>query len=97
MNRDYVIVCMRHRAIAPGALLFWGAYTADKEKRSFGGYFSDFEKCEKYTLEEAVNGMSQSCKVWGDKRVNYRKTDDFIIRIDQLEEYGYRPMLLYIR
>ena len=52
MNRDYVIVCNEHKGIFEGALLFWGHKTEDEEKRSFGGYTSNIDECEVYTLEE---------------------------------------------
>lgn len=35
-----------------GALLFWGHKTEDNEKRSFGGYTLDIDKCETYTLKD---------------------------------------------
>lgn len=52
MSRDYVIVCNEHKGIFTGALLFWGHKTADEENRSFGGYTSNIDECEMYTLEE---------------------------------------------
>lgn len=52
MERNYVVVCNRHKGIS-GSLLFWGNKTKDNAKRrSFGGYRSNFNECEKYTLQE---------------------------------------------
>lgn len=50
--RNYVIVANRHRSWPGGSLLFWGRHTADHEERSFGGYTSRYDQCEKYTREE---------------------------------------------
>lgn len=52
MQREYVILCNKHKGIFNGACLFWGHKTEDNEKRSFGGYTSDIDNCEMYTLEE---------------------------------------------
>lgn len=52
MSRNYVIVANKHRTWPSGSLLFWGRHTEDCEKRSFGGYTSRFDQCEKYTREE---------------------------------------------
>lgn len=51
-EREYVIVCNEHKGLFAGCLLFWGERTADGEKRSFGGYTSNLDACERYTLEE---------------------------------------------
>lgn len=96
MERDYVIVCTRHRCI-PGTLLFWGSYTEDEKERSFGGYTSDFNACEKYTKEEGENS-GYNFPFYGTRQCNksnWRKKEDFYIRIDQLEELGCRPMKVY--
>lgn len=50
MNRNYVVICNRYKGIG-GSLLFWGRKTKDDDERSFGGYTSDFNECEKYVLE----------------------------------------------
>ena len=53
MERNYVICSTRHKSMFGGfVMLFWGSRTKDNEERSFGGYTSDIEKCENYTLEE---------------------------------------------
>ena len=55
MEREYVILCNEHSGLFRGAALFWGHKTEDNEKRSFGGYTSDIDGCEMYTLEEIKN------------------------------------------
>lgn len=52
LDREYIIVCNKHKSNFRGALLFWGHKTEDNEKRSFGGYTSDINGCEMYTLKE---------------------------------------------
>ena len=52
LDREYIIVCNEHKGVFAGTLLFWGHKTEDNEKRSFGGYTSDIDKCEMYTLKE---------------------------------------------
>ena len=97
IDRDYVIVCNRHKGIANGgALLFWGGYTKNEEERSFGGYTSNFEECEKYTLEEATDKKGYNFSVYKGEKL-WGKHSDFVIRIDQLEKLGYRPMKIYYR
>lgn len=97
MERNYVIVCNRHSGI-DGSLLFWGNKTKDNQKRSFGGYTSDFNNCEKYTLEDIEKS---DCKfpVYGKElhHDNWREAEDFIIEISRLKALGYRPMMIYYR
>jgi hypothetical protein len=97
MNRDYVIVCNRYKGIG-GSLQFWGYKTKDDEKRSFGGYTSNFNACEKYTLEE-IEKSGYNFPVYGKElhHDNFRKADDFIIKISRLKALGYRPMMIYYR
>ena len=93
MNRDYVIVCNEHNSMWNGCLLFWGHHTKDNENRSFGGYTSDIEKCERYTLEE-IRDKNYHFPVY-DKRMStfsFRKHDDVIIKLSQLEKLGYAKM-----
>lgn len=52
LDREYIIVCNEHNGIFAGCLLFWGHKTEDNERRSFGGYTSDIDNCEMYTLKE---------------------------------------------
>jgi hypothetical protein len=92
-----VIVCNEHKGIS-GSLLFWGYKTKDNEKRSFGGYTSDFNACEKYTLEE-IQKSSYKFPIYGKELHydNYRTVDGFIIEISRLKALGYRPMMIYYR
>lgn len=96
-KRNYVIVCNRYKGIA-GALLFWGEKTNDDEPRSFGGYTSDFNKCEKYTADE-IKQSGYGFPFYGIdiSHDNYRKVEDFAIEISRLKALGYRQMLIYYR
>lgn len=98
MERNYVIVCNEHQGIA-GSLLFWGYKTKDNEERSFGGYTSDFDDCEKYTLEEIMNSDYKNIPIYGKliKHDNWRKVDDFVIDINRLKVLGYRKMTIWYR
>lgn len=95
ISRNYVVVCNRHKGLA-GALLFWGVKTKDNEERSYGGYTSNLNYCEKYTLEEAKDRRYNFHEYTGNT-CDWKKFDDFYIRIDQIPELGYRPMLIYYR
>lgn len=89
MEREYVIVCLRHKGLLRDALLFWGEHTEDNEKRSFGGYTIDVTKCEKYTLEEV---QERKFKVQGidfEGRIP-RNMDDCAIKVSELLKMGYR-------
>lgn len=91
MKREYVIVCNEHSGYYPGVLLFWGENTPDEaEKRSFGGYTSDLDKCEKYTLEEIYNSDHQIF-IYDGLMTNksFRQHRDVAIKISQLCELGY--------
>lgn len=74
MNREYVIVSNKHKGIFSGCLLFWGHLTNDTESRSYGGYTSDFNKCERYTFP-LYNGEDE---------IEFKKIENVIIRIDDL-------------
>lgn len=93
--REYVIVCNRHKGIA-GSLNFWGVRTPNGEKRSFGGYTSNLEECEIYNIAE-IDRKEYPVYDEDFKPDEWRKQQDFAIRITQLEELGYRPMLIYYR
>lgn len=91
MQRDYVIVCNEHRGYIPGVLLFWGGFTEDgAEKRSFGGYTSDLDRCERYTLEE-VKHSGYHFPVYDERmtRASFKRHRDVAIKISQLSELGY--------
>ena len=97
MERNYVVVCNRYRGVS-GSLLFWGTNTKDNEERSFGGYTSDFNACEKYTLEE-IKQSGYEFPIYGNgvNHDNYKKVDDFAIEIKRLRRLGHRPMLIYYK
>lgn len=90
-DREYVVVCNEHSGYYPGALLFWGEYTQDDaEKRSFGGYTSDLDKCEKYTLEE-IQKSGFKFPICDGRMTNksFKQHRDVAIKISQLCELGY--------
>ncbi|WP_265575175.1 hypothetical protein [Clostridium botulinum] len=98
MERNYVVVCNRYKGIG-GSLLFWGNKTEDNAKRrSFGGYGSNFNECEKYTLQE-IKKSGYNFPIYGKdiNHDNYMKVEDFAIEISRLKRLGYRPMLIYYR
>lgn len=97
MDRNYVVVCNRYSGIG-GSLLFWGTKTEDNSERSFGGYTSDFNNCEKYTLEE-IEDSGYKFPVYGKdvNHDNFRTVEDFAIEIKRLERLGHRPVLIYYK
>ncbi len=95
MDRNYVIVCNRYKGIGNSTLLFWGNETEDDAERSFGGYTSNFNSCEKYTFEE-LKDSKYNFPIYGKdcNHDNYKQFDDFVIEIKRLKRLG-RPMLIY--
>lgn len=89
MTRDYVIVCNEHRAMFSGCLLFWGHKTKDEESRSFGGYTSDIDKCERYTKEELIEKGYKFPFYNGENEVEFRKMDDVYIKVDELLNFDW--------
>lgn len=100
LDREYIIVCNEHKGTFAGALLFWGHKTEDSEKRSFGGYTSDIDKCEMYTLKE-IEEKNYRFSVYeeGMSFYDFIKLDDVVIkkrdllRFDELKTMRivYRP------
>ena len=94
MNRDYVIICNRHAGKYPGSLLFWGHLTGDRSTRCFGGYTSDFERCERYAISELehypVAGKDVPFCEW-------RECADVAIEISRLPETGFKPVTVYMQ
>lgn len=91
IKRDYVIVCNEHSGYYPGVLLFWGELTPDDaERRSFGGYTSDFDHCERYTLDE-IRRSGFNFPVYDGRMtsMSFKKHRDVAIKISQLNELGY--------
>lgn len=92
-NREYVIVCNRHRKNWD-ELLFWGKYTRYDEKRSFGGYTSNIDKCERYTLDEikAWNGYDPEHFVTFDEidPEKFNEYLDVVCTVPQLESIGFK-------
>ena len=50
LNREWVLASNKHRR--NDILQFWGEYTSDEGPRSYAGYYTDVNRCEKYTTEE---------------------------------------------
>lgn len=48
-ERKYVLVSAKW---TKEYLVFWGRLTKDEDERSFGGYTSDLNSCERYSLDE---------------------------------------------
>jgi len=91
MNRDYVIVCVRHMR---GHVLFWGEHTEDNEPRSYGGYTINLDRCEHYTKQELIESE------WGfpfyRTNMNWRKQEDFFIKVSDLGKLGRKMTVIYL-
>lgn len=90
MKRDYIIVCNEHKGMWAGCLLFWGHKTEDNDKRSFGGYTSNFDACERYTPEE-IRKKNYNFPIV-DKNIDevtFRKMEDVIISVDDLLSFDW--------
>ena len=94
MDRNYVIVCNEHKPLFPGALLFWGTLTPDNAERSYSGYTCQIDKCERYTREELESWRGQLKKEYPFyeeiKQGTFRKHDEVLISIEQLNNMGFR-------
>lgn len=98
-EREYVIVCNEHSGIWSGCVLFWGSLTDDgAERRSFGGYTTGVDLCERYTLEEA-RSFSQDFVLYepGMSYQEFRSHRDVIIKPEQLAGLGLRTMQIWYR
>lgn len=97
MGRKYVIVCNEHRSWPTGTLLFWGEHTEDNQKRSFGGYTTRWDKCEKYTREELEKwrGAAKEHYPFFDE-INptsyndFRKHNEVLCTMEELESIGFK-------
>ena len=89
-NREYIIVCNRHEAMFPTCLLFWGCKTKDKElRRSFGGYTTNINKCERYSLEELQEENLKIPFYNGENEYDFKQMDDVIIKIEDLLNFSW--------
>lgn len=66
------------------ACYFGGHHTEDDEKRSFGGYTSGLDKCERYTLEDIHKNGLKFPLYNGEDKYEFNKIDDVIVKIDDL-------------
>lgn len=102
-DRQYVIVCRRHKALLSPALLFWGSLTDDDAKRSYGGYTMDIDKCERYTrdeLEKWRGNLKEEYPFFDELKTksNFYRQDEILIRIWDLEHtLGYRKYTVLTR
>ena len=97
-DRKYVIVCNKSSGMWAGCMLFWGQLTRDDEKRSFGGYTTDVDKCERYTMEE-IAGFSPAFAVWkpGMSYKEFRECQDVVIEPETLPQLGLKTMRVWYR
>lgn len=56
VERKYVLVSAKWTS---ELLVFWGSLTKDEDERSYAGYTSDLNSCERYSLDE-VKGQFDS-------------------------------------
>lgn len=97
-ERKYVIACNEHPGIWSGCVLFWGSLTEDGEKRSFGGYTTGVDRCERYTLDDIV-GFSPKFAIYspGMTYKEFIACRDIIIRPEDLENLGLSTMQVWYR
>lgn len=95
MERNYVIVCNERRSWPEGALLFWGKHTKDDQKRSFDGYTTRFDRCEKYTREELERFRGPLKKqypffeeIGPTSMTSFRKYNEVLCTMEDLESIG---------
>lgn len=86
MNREWVLASNKHRNNT--LLQFWGEHTEDEEKRSYGGYYTDFDRCEKYTTEEKETGSGCMYPTLDSSASGYAlsHTEHFWIKISELDK-----------
>ena len=86
-DRKYVVVCNRHDSnYGKSILLFWGCYSKDNEKRSFGGYNTDLNECEMYSLNDILSS-GYNFKEYT-PQCDWKKFDDFYIALEDLKDIG---------
>ena len=97
-DRKYVIVCNKHSGMWTGCILFWGQLTADGEKRSFGGYTTGIDRCERYTMDDII-AFSTKFAVYrpGMTYEEFRQRRDIIIEPENLEKLGLSTMQVWYR
>ena len=87
-ERKYVILCFKHKGLFPGCLLFWGNLTEDNEERSFGGYTTGLDRCERYTEEELKNSNHTYIPFYngyhGESLYDFANVENIFITIDDL-------------
>lgn len=102
-DRQYVIVCRRHKVLPSPSLLFWGSLTDDDMERSYGGYTMYINKCERYTrneLEKWRGHLKEEYPFFDElkDKSDFYKQDEILIRIWDLEHtMGYRKYTVLTR
>lgn len=97
-ERKYVIVCNEHSGMFRGTLLFWGSRTQDEQERSFGGYTSDIDSCELYSISEVKEKGYHFPKYHdGMTWEEFRGYDDILIEPECLEKLGYKQMRVWYK
>lgn len=84
-SREYVIVSPKHSNFPfSGALVYWGHLSADNEKRSFGGYTFNLDKCERYTLKEVLDKRKDLYLYHGESYREMFQHENVIIKVSEL-------------
>lgn len=98
-ERQYVIVCNKHSGNWAGCVLFWGSLTEDHEKRSFGGYTTGVDRCERYTMDEILSFSSDMFTEYrpGMTWQEFRACENVIIQPACLEDLGLSTMKIWYR
>lgn len=98
-SRQYVIVCNEHSGMWAGCVLFWGQLTDDGDKRSFGGYTTDIDSCERYSPQDLESGNWHFAVFNKDRMTldDFLACRDIAIRPDELALLGYKPMRVWYR
>lgn len=97
-DRKYLIMNMEHRSWPLGAALFWGRITCDDApERSFSGYTTRVDQCERYTREELESyrfGLKEYYPFFDELKEQtlreLRKHEDVLITLEELESMGFR-------
>lgn len=95
-ERRYVLLSVKW--CVNGSLVFWGTRTADKEKRSFGGYTNDLNQCERYTFDEANNERHThhhyKCETI-EELMNIDREGTWIVDVDHLDNLGRKSLVFH--
>lgn len=103
-ERKYVIVNNEYTTWPKGSLLFWGHYTEDDQQRSFGGYTTRFDQCEKYTRTEverwraaAVDHYPFFDEIKPTCAGDFLKYEDVVCTLEDLHSLGWALWQIVVR